>query len=264
MNIAMSTVMKIAGNLLARFLMQPIKGFEPAATCDLQCLRAVLQPADVLLVDDTSRVSGAIKYLTQSTWSHAAIFVGAIANRGEDDGEPHVLVEAVLGLGVISAPLSKYAAHHTRICRPVGLTPNDRDRVTAYALKRIGQQYDLRNVIDLVRYLVPLPAPARYRRRMIALGSGSPTQAICSTLIAQAFQSVRYPILPTIETIMLAQPGAKGEAARAEILHIRHHSLFTPRDFDISPYFAIVKPTIEIGFDYRKLSWGDRRISDAS
>ncbi|HEY7458830.1 MAG TPA: lipo-like protein, partial [Xanthobacteraceae bacterium] len=32
-------------------------------------------------------------------------------------------------------------------------------------------------------------------------------------------------------------------------------SLFAPRDFDISPYFAIVKPTIEAGFDYRKVGW---------
>ena len=30
-----------------------------------------------------------------------------------------------------------------------------------------------------------------------------------------------------------------------------------PRDFDISPYFAIVKPTIEIGFNYRKLRWAN-------
>lgn len=33
---------------------------------------------------------------------------------------------------------------------------------------------------------------------MIALGSGEPTKAICSTLIARAFQSIRYPILPQI------------------------------------------------------------------
>jgi hypothetical protein len=28
-----------------------------------------------------------------------------------------------------------------------------------------------------------------------------------------------------------------------------------PRDFDISPYFAVVKPTLEAGFDYRALTW---------
>ena len=36
---------------------------------------------------------------------------------------------------------------------------------------------------------------------------------------------------------------------------IRHHSLFAPRDFDLSPYFAVVKPTIERGFDYKSIEW---------
>jgi hypothetical protein len=30
--------------------------------------------------------------------------------------------------------------------------------------------------------------------------------------------------------------------------------LYTPRDFDISPYFQVVKPTIEHGFSYRGLA----------
>jgi hypothetical protein len=45
---------------------------------------------------------------------------------------------------------------------------------------------------------------------------------------------------------------------RKEILHIRHHSLYTPRDFDLSPYFQIVKPTLEYGFDYKTVIWSDR------
>ena len=40
-----------------------------------------------------------------------------------------------------------------------------------------------------------------------------------------------------------------------DILEIRHSSLYAPRDFDISPYFALVKPTIERGFDYRCMAW---------
>lgn len=43
-----------------------------------------------------------------------------------------------------------------------------------------------------------------------------------------------------------------------DVLHIRHHSLFTPRDFDDSSCFAIVKPTVEGGFDHRSQSWDDR------
>src|SRR5207248_5158467 len=41
-------------------------------------------------------------------------------------------------------------------------------------------------------------SPQRWRRRMIALGSSDPTRIICSALIAQAFETVRYPILPKV------------------------------------------------------------------
>jgi hypothetical protein len=44
---------------------------------------------------------------------------------------------------------------------------------------------------------------------------------------------------------------------RSEILHIRHHSLYAPADFDLSPYFKIVKPTIEEGFNYKGLTWAE-------
>lgn len=228
----------------------------PYAPADPEALRRTLRPGDVILVSGGERISGAIKYLTQSTWSHAAIYVGEALEVREPDGERHVLVEVNLGEGCVSAPLSKYARAHTRICRPVSLTPEDRDTVVNFMIARIGLQYDLRNIFDMARYLVPLPVPARWRRRMIALGSGAPTRAICSTLIAQAFQKVRYPILPRVEKVRCEQLGI-GRYSRGEILHIRHHSLFAPCDFDLSPYFQIVKPTLEEGFNYKGLKWAD-------
>jgi hypothetical protein len=157
-------------------------------------------------------------------------------------------VESNLEAGIISVPLSIYSEYHTRICRPVGLSPEDRKTVCDYAIERIGLQYDLKNIIDLGRYLVPLPVPQRWRRRMIALGSGDPTKLICSALIAQAYGAVGYPILPAIERVESAQ-------ARQEIYHIRDSSLYCPRDFDISPYFAVIKPTIEMGFNYKTIKW---------
>src|SRR5207244_4677227 len=127
-------------------------------------------------------INAAIRYLTQSTGSHAALYVGLGARLGDRNGEPLVLVEAELGQGVIASPLSKYATFNTRICRPVGLTPEDRSKVIRYMVERIGYAYDLKNIIDLMRYFLPNPpVPVRWRRRMIALGSGEPTRAICST-----------------------------------------------------------------------------------
>jgi len=199
-------------------------------------------------------VSIAIKYLTQSTWSHAAMFVGNQSAQ-TPEAEPHRLVEVNLGEGCVSAPLSKYAQYNTRICRPVGLSPDDCRAVTEFMVSRIGLRYDMRNIVDLLRYFLPTPpVPVRWRRRLLAFGSGDPTRAICSSLIALAFQSVRYPILPDVEVIKARNGSA---FAQREILHIRHHSLFAPRDFDLSPYFQIVKPHLVGGFDHRLLEWDD-------
>ena len=90
---------------------------------------------------------------------------------------------------------------------------------------------------------------------MLALGSGDPTRAICSTLIAQAFQSVQYPIMPRIESLDLETMA--GLHCVQEILHARDHSLFVPRDFDLSPYFQVVKPGLTQDFNYRALLWAD-------
>jgi Permuted papain-like amidase enzyme, YaeF/YiiX, C92 family len=241
------------GHFIARQVSKPTSGYEPYAAAAPELVAMTIRPVDVLLVEGSrSRVSSSIRYLTQSTWSHAALYVGLAAELGERDGEPLVLVEAEIGKGVIASPLSKYNTYNTRICRPVGLTSADREKVIRYAVERIGYAYDLKNILDLIRFLLPRPpVPARWRRRMIALGSGDPTRAICSTLIAQAFEAVKYPILPLVERV--------DDESRQEILHIRHHSLYTPRDFDISPFFAVVKPTIEAGFDYRRLRWAADR-----
>ena len=237
------------GTIIARQLSKSISGYEPYAASRPELVSMTIRPADVLLVEGVhSKINSAIRYLTQSTWSHAALYVGLGANLGERDGEPLVLVEAELGKGVIASPLSKYNSFNTRICRPVGLTPEDRLKVIRYAVERIGDAYDLKNIIDLMRYFLPRPpVPESQRRRMLALGSGEPTRAICSTLIAQAFESVHYPILPEVRRL--------DDESRREILHIRHHSLYAPRDFDVSPFFAIIKPTIETGFDYKTMTW---------
>lgn len=65
------------------------------------------------------------------------------------------LVEANIGQGVVASPLSKYSRFHTRICRPTELTEEDRSRACAYAAERIGFDYDLKNISDLMRYLFP-------------------------------------------------------------------------------------------------------------
>ena len=224
----------------------------------LKTLERVLMPGDVLLVEGNQKISGGIKYLTQSTWSHAALYVGDAIDERDEHGKRRTLVEVNLGEGCVAVPLNNYQCFNTRICRPVGLTRNDRKKVVDFMVGSIGLKYDMRNIIDLMRFLLPTPpVPMRWRRRMISIGSGEPTRAICSTLIAQAFQSVQYPMLPRVQRVRQKEKEhGLGTYTRREILHIRHHSLFAPRDFDLSPYFKIVKPTVEHGFDYKQLEWG--------
>jgi hypothetical protein len=234
--------------VLVRYLTGKVRSYESFAVSTPESLESVLQVADVILVEGNQRFSTAVKYLTQSTWSHAAIYVGH---------SDLPVIEADLENGVIAVPLSKYAEFNIRVCRPIGLDDDGRQKVVQFMIDSIGMTYDLKNVIDLARYLIPTPpVPNRWRRNMLALGSGDPTRAICSTRIAQAFQSVVYPILPDIEQLTEKECEKCHETVR-EILHIRHHSLFAPRDFDLSPYFEVVKPTIKRGFDYRNLDWSD-------
>ncbi len=244
------------GKVLARYLSSPIRGFKPIAMTNVDALRRSLRPADVLLVEGNTRVSTAIKYLTQSTWSHAAMYVGSIPGLTGDDDDPKVLVEADLVEGVWAVPLSTYSGLHTRICRPMGLSDDEVHRVVQFVIARLGAQYDLKNVIDLARYLLPEPpVPAKWRRTMLSLGSGEPTRAICSTVIAQAFQSVSYPILPVPAGPSVDTGDSSG---RRDVLWKRwHHTLFTPRDFDISPYFSVIKPTLQQGFDFRSMKWSE-------
>ncbi len=249
----MISVFRNIGRRLARHLSRPRTSTAQVATCTLDDLRAALRPGDVLLVDGNSGFSMAIKYLTQSSWSHATLFIGNALGPSPSE-EPKVLVEADVNEGVRAVPLNAYGALHTRICRPVGLKPEEIDAVIQYTLSRLGHRYDLKNIFDLARYLIQTPpVPTHWRRRLLALGSGDPTRAICSSLIAQAFQTVRYPILPQVIAKKTGDIACRN--CHKQTLHIRHHTLFTPRDFDVSPYFSIVKPTIEHGFDPSKINW---------
>ena len=243
------------GRFLAHYLEKPAQGYEPFTPSDPDALRATLQPGDVLLVEGNNHISGVIKYLTQSTWSHAALYVGPIGDRVTDDGEPLVLVEANIGQGVVAAPLSKYSRFHTRICRPTGLTEDDRARVCAYATERIGFDYDLKNIIDLMRYLFPLPVPQRWRRRMMALGSGHPTRIICSALIAQAFENVRYPILPKVTRSTSEAAGRK--SWKSAIPRSMPRAISTSRP--ISRWSS--RPCVK-GFDYKAMAWADLPVAD--
>jgi Permuted papain-like amidase enzyme, YaeF/YiiX, C92 family len=237
------------------YLNRPVQELEPPVAYSVDQLAALLQPGDVLLVEGNLRISSVIKYITQSTWSHVALYVGPQPGARIDD--PPVLVEAELAHGVVLSPLSKYVNFHTRICRPIGLRQEDRARVISHALGRVGHGYDMKNVIDLARErLSPTSVATTLKRGLRALGSGEPTRTICSTLIAQAFQSVRYPILTARRMFPCGDVSSNHtDDCVEEAWEARHFSRLTPRDFDVSPFFTVVKPLPVGDFDYRRLRW---------
>ena len=154
------------GKRLAHYLNQPVHGYRPFAITEPASLAGLLKPGDVLLVEGNHRISTAIKYLTQSTWSHAALYVGDVQLSGKPPSEAPALIEADLEHGVVLSALDKYAQLNTRICRPIGLTAEDMQRLLDYAIARLGHAYDVKNIIDLARYLFPTPpVPVSWRRQ---------------------------------------------------------------------------------------------------
>jgi hypothetical protein len=265
---------------IVEFLTEPLPHYERHVWNDPQALRRSVRKADVLLVSGDSRVSAIIKYLTQSTWSHSALYVGdellqrggalrdrALDQFGDEAGE--LLVEA-LPEGVVASPLSKYVDFDVRLVRPHRLRPEHRKQILEEAVRAIGWRYDLRNVLDLARYLIPVTlVPGRFRRTALHFGSGMPTEVICSSLIARLFLNVRFPVRSTVDfpsDFDAPSPRTGGLLRRifghqssryTGLLRMRHPTLLTPRDFDLSPYFEVVKfNKIAAGdFDYTRIRW---------
>ena len=121
-----------------------------------------------------------------------------------------------------------------------------------YAINRIGFGYDTKNILDLMRFLIPLPIPQRWRRQDDRAGLRRSDQDHLLGADRAGFRG------GALSDPAEDHSGRQPQGRAREILHIRDSSLYMPRDFDISPYFAIVKPTIDEGFDYTALHWADK------
>ena len=266
---------------VVKLLTMPLKGYTTRFPNNITALKQRLRKGDVVLVEGNQRLSQVIKYLTQSSWSHSAIYVGdEIARRAhpsaralvDEHGEEarYALVEALVESGVVASPLCKYASFNLRVCRPRNLRREDLQAVLDEVVGEIGHEYDLKNVFDLARYFFPVSlVPTRFRRKALRFGSGLPTQVICSSLIALAFGKVGYPILPTItieesKEVTTARSWfdrflGRGRLPAPGVFRRPSATLVTPRDFDLSPYFEIVKfNALGNGeFDYRKIVWAE-------
>ncbi len=266
-------------NLATTLLTKPLGRYERRTANDLAGLRRHIKKGDVILVEGDQRISEVIKYLTQSSWSHSAIYIGdelwrrnpaardALLEKFGEEAQ-HLMVEATVEDGVTASPLSKYIDFNIRVCRPYNLRREDLHTVLDEVLGQIGYRYDIRHLVDLMRYFLPVSfVPRALRRNALEFGSGLPTQVICSTLIARAFERVRYPIVPQVTRHEEEESEPRGlvDWVRRRplppygLFHMPPITLTTPRDFDISPFFEVIKFNIiaDMQFDYRRIRWAE-------
>ena len=217
---------------------------------DFERIRHEVRPCDVILVEGRSRVSEVIKLVTQSTWSHAALYIGRLHDIEDPllqdslrrhyigTADKQLIIESELGMGTVVRPLTTYEQEHLRICRPRGLGYSDSQEIVRYAIGRLGTAYDVRQIFDLLRFLFPwFIMPRRWRSSLFSTNPGASTHTVCSTMIAEAFGSIHFPILPLVKRV-------EDDKVR---LYMRNPKLCVPSDFDYSPYFDIIKyPFLDI------------------
>lgn len=234
--------------------------------CDFDRLTYEIRPCDVILVEGRSRVSEVIKIITQSPWSHSALYVGRLHDienpvlrervREFYNGplDDQLVIESLLGRGTIVNPLSRYRDFHLRICRPKGISRRDAQHAIGFAIGRLGMEYGIRHNLDLFRFMFPYGIlPRKWRSSLFEHSVGAPTKEICSSMMAEAFHSVNFPILPIV----------REHSEKGVTLYHRNPRLYTPSDFDYSPYFEIIKyPVFELSEHavYRNMPWSEEGI----
>ncbi len=207
------------------YLAQPIKHSVTDPSADPQSLAAVLKRGDVLLTHGNSRFAALIKCVTRSPWSHVSMYVGPL-----DDGpDPLCVVEADIAAGVRSIRLSELNALQVRVLRPIGLTDTDRARLAHWVVGQIGSEYDLAHAWRLLRNVLRLLLPVRFRSApgTIALNA---KRFICCSLLAHAFAWVGYSVLPDKAGLSLT--------VTADATHL------IPSDFERASLFEVVESSM--------------------
>ncbi len=254
---------KLGQKIINAFSQWLLKNAPPkrAYLSDFQQICTKILPGDVLLVEGRSRISAFVKRVTQSPWSHAMLYIGhlqeitdptlrnKITQYCQCQPETQLIVESEMGKGTIVNPIRNYENDHIRILRPGGLAAEDAEKVISYAIGRLGAHYSIRNVLDLFRILMPWTLlPQKWGAYLFQHSNSQTMEDICSSMIAEAFQSVHFPILPLVSL----------DSEKNIELTERNPRLFTPSDFDFSPYFSIIKypifPVEESAY-YHNLPW---------
>lgn len=237
-------------DILFKWLNKEVESLPSIPLSDFNKIRYALQACDVLLIEGRNRISQMIKLITRSSWSHAALYIGRLYDIEDElirkkitqfyTGDPseQLIFESLLGKGAIISPLKKYQKEHIRICRPRDMSHQSAQQIISYVVGKLGIEYDFRLIFDLGRFLIPWPLlPRRWHSTLFNYKPGVRTRESCSSVLAEAFQSINFPILPIIKK--------NGEIVS---YYKKTPQLFSPKDFDSSPYFDIIKYPITINY----------------
>lgn len=193
-----------ATHALADRLNRDIHSYHLRVPNDMTTWKAMLQAGDVILVEGNKLISRVVMAVTHSTWSHSALYVG--------DGR---VIDPLPSTGTVLNTVDAFENLNIRVCRPVGLNETERRRVCDFALSHLGRRYDHMNVSNILR--------SYFRKKRDAsefLGDISASSEVCSGLLAEAYDQVGFVVLDGV-----------------------NFSQIVPGDFDLSPYFEIVKIT---------------------
>ncbi len=252
--------MKWIARALTRWFMR-FEPQKPQYLGDFDRMKKELRPCDVILVESPTFLGRIIQQITQSHWAHAALYLGKAEEISDEDfrqkilalpwvhPQTQIIIEGYMGQGTILNPIEYYRTYNLRVCRPRGLLNSDAQQVVRAALEHWGADYDIVQILDLARFLLPWSfIPKRWRSSLFSYQPGLQTKTVCSTMIAESFARVKFPILPLIKVNTIG---------KIEIFQ-RNPKLYTPKDFDLSPYFEILKfpylRPIEME-TYRDLPW---------
>ncbi|MGK0290949.1 MAG: hypothetical protein ACI86H_002413 [bacterium] len=194
----------------------------------------IAQPCDVILVRGNQRISRIIQTLTKSPYSHAAFYRG--------NGE---IIEAEPD-GVLISNIDKYLHLDIRICRPIMLGSEGKQKVIHHIEEMVHKQpkYDTTNIEKLLfKYWY-----TKFRPDTKVYIGGSTTferYYICSGMIAHGFHKAHYPITPSLRfhnrrcNDRMIRNVKDYERVMS---HLRkNYSQIVPADFDNSSFFASVK-----------------------
>lgn len=212
--------------------------------CSFDHAAQILSPADIVLIDGTAPADNRIKAITGSNWSQVLLYLGRLHDIKDptlrataSDFTPcqsntQLLLKVDLVHGVHLITLSQLQESQLRICRPRGLNDDEKQTIIRYALSRLESHKKHAWWPAIRLLLVPWALlPRGWRKPVFKLLSGRRLRRSVGGTIGDAFSFIQFPILPLV----------KQDSDGKTKLYRPYPMVFYPSDFDLSPYFDVIK-----------------------